>query len=144
MQTAQRTDVFDRLLARQALSQTAHQAIRRLDADMTDRRGEGERGAGQKVDSSGSRDLVTQRMIDVGSRVEAVLELVGRRDRYLLHELLKPRQGLVGAGVERWRQVVVVMTGEQRPDVQAGVVRSACENLVLAFREIDQRPRRAA
>lgn len=141
VQTARRDDVFDRFLARGALSQHAHQAVRRLDADMTERRGEGERGSGEKVDGSGACDLVTQRMIDAGDRVDEALRLVGRRDALLLHELLEPRQVLATNGLERWRMVVVVMTGESGKDAQPAVIRSACENLVHAYREIDARPR---
>ena len=144
VQTARRDDVFDRFLARGALSQHAHQAVRRLDADMTERRGEGERGAGEKVDGSGSRDLVTQRMLDAGDRVDEALRLIGRRDALVLHELLEPRQVLATNGVERWRMVVLMLTGEQRAEVQSGLIRNAAENLVLAFREMDNLPRRAA
>ena len=144
VQTARRDDVFDRFLARGAMSQPAHQAIRRLDADMTERRGEGERGSGEKVDGCGSRDLVTQRMLDAGARVDAALALIGRRDALVLHELLQPRQVLATNGMERWRMVVLMLTGEQRDEVQAGVIRSAAENLVLAYRDIDAAPRRAA
>lgn len=143
---ARRDDVFDRLLARQALSQAAHQAVRRLDADMTERRGDGasDRKLGERMGGTGTRDLVTQRMLDAGKRVDDALALIGRRDAALLRELLEPRQVMVDAGGERWRQVVVVLTGEQRQEVQAGVIRSACENLVLAYRDADNAPRRAA
>ena len=143
---ARRDDVFDRLLARQALSAAAHQAVRRLDADMTERRGDssGDRKLGERTGGSGTRDLVTQRMIDAGDRIEAALALIGRRDAALLRELLEPRQVMVGEGVERWRQVVVVLTGETGKDAQAAVLRAACENLVLAYREVDNAPRQRA
>lgn len=143
---ARRDDVFDRLLARQALSGAAHQAVRRLDADMTERRGDGsgDRKLGERMGAAGTRDLVTQRMIDAGDRVEAALALIGRRDAALLRELLEPRQVMVGEGVERWRQVVVIMAGETHQHAQGAVVRAASENLVLAYREVDNRPRRAA
>ena len=92
VQAARRDDVFDRLLARGALSASAHAAVRRLDADMTERRGEGHaQERGPKVDCQTSRELVTQRTLDAGARVDRALGLVGRRDAALLQELLEPR-----------------------------------------------------
>ena len=147
---ARRDDVFDRLLARQALSSAAHQAVRRLDADMTERRGDGasDRKLGERMGGSGTRDLVTQRMIDAAVRVDGVkdgvLPRVGLRDAALLRELLEPRQVMETADVERWRQVVAVVGGEARRDLQSKVVSDACEALVEAYREVDQQPRKAA
>ena len=144
VQTARRDDVFDRLLARGALSQSAHQAIRRLDADMTERRGEGERGSGEKVDGGGARDLVTQRMLDAGDRVDGlergVLPRVGRRDAGLLREMLEPRRVITG-GLDRWRLVVATITGETNQHAQSAVLRAACDNLALAYQELDRTPR---
>lgn len=139
VQAARRDDVFDRLLARAALSAKAHAAVRRLDADMTERRGEG-RGQerGPKVDCQTSRDLVTQRTLDAGARVEGALALVGRRDAALLRELLEPRLVLAGDALDRWRAVVRLITGESRPEVQAGAVRAASENLAWAYAEVDR------
>ena len=147
VQTARRDDVFDRFLSRGALSQHAHQAIRRLDADMTERRGEGERGAGEKVDGSGARDLVTQRMIDAGDRIDGlengVLPRVGRRDAGLLREFLEPRRVITG-GLNRWRLVVATLTGETNEQAQGAALRASCDNLALAYQEIDRAPRRRA
>lgn len=143
VQSARRDDVFDRLLARGALSASAHAAVRRLDADLTERRGEGRsQERGPKVDCQTSHDLVTQRTLDAGARVERALGLVGRRDAALLQELLEPRLVLAGAPVERWREVVRLITGEGRPEVQAGAVRAASENLAWAYAEVDRARRR--
>ena len=115
MERAHCSDVFDRLLSRQALSPAAHQAIRRLEADMTERRGEGDRGESMKVDGSGSRELVTQRMVDAGARVEAAFSQVGLRDAKLLRELLQPRHVLVQSIAEKQPdgQVVRVPVAER-------------------------------
>ncbi len=143
VRTARRDDVFDRLLARGALSASAHAAVRRLDADMTERRGEGHaQERGPKVDCQTSRDLVTLRTLDAGARVDRALGLIGRRDAALLRELLEPRLVQAGAALDRWRAVVRLITGEARPEVQAGAVRSACENLAWAYAEVDRAKRR--
>jgi len=140
---ARRDDVFDRLLARGALSASAHAAVRRLDADMTERRGQGHaQERGPKVDCQTSRELVTQRTLDAGARVDRALGLVGRRDAALLRELLEPRLALAGAALDRWRAVVRLITGEARPEVQAGAVRSAGENLTWAYAEVDRARKR--
>jgi len=139
VQGARRDDVFDRLLARGALSASAHAAVRRLDADMTERRGEGHaQERGPKVDCQTTRDLVTLRTLDAGVRVDRALGLVGRRDAALLHELLEPRRVLADTALDRWRAVVRLITGEARPEVQAGAVRSAAENLAWAYAEVDR------
>ena len=143
VQSARRDDVFDRLLARGALSASAHAAVRRLDADMTERRGQGHaQERGPKVDCQTSRELVTQRTLDAGARVDRALGLVGRRDAALLRELLEPRLALAGAALDRWRIVVRLITGEARAEVQAGAVRSAGENLAWAYAEVDRARKR--
>ncbi len=143
VQSARRDDVFDRLLARGALSASAHAAVRRLDADMTERRGQGHaQERGPKVDCQTSRELVTQRTLDAGARVDRALGLVGRRDAALLRELLEPRLAPAGAALDRWRAVVRLITGEARPEVQAGAVRSAGENLAWAYAEVDRARKR--
>jgi hypothetical protein len=143
-QGTRRDDVFDRLQARGALSAGAHGAVRRLEADMTERRGQGHaQERGPKVDCQTSRELVTQRSLDAGDRVDRALGLVGRRDATLLRELLEPRHVLAGDGLDRWRSVVRVITGEARPEVQAGAVRGAAENLAWAYAELDRGRRRA-
>ncbi len=141
--SARRDDVFDRLLSRGALSASAHAAVRRLDADMTERRGQGHaQERGPKVDCQTSRELVTQRTLDAGARVERSLDLVGRRDAALLRELLEPRLVLAGEALDRWRVVVRLITGEARPEVQAGAVRAAGENLAWAYAEVDRARKR--
>jgi len=143
VQSARRDDVFDRLLARGALSASAHAAARRLDADMTERRGQGHaQERGPKVDCQTSRELVTQRTLDAGARVDRALGLVVRRDAALLRELLEPRLVLAGEALDRWRAVVRLITGEARPEVQAGAVRSAGENLAWAYAEVDRARKR--
>lgn len=150
VQAAQRQDVFHRLHARGALTDVQLTAVRRLETDMAERRGEGDRPApGMAVDCSGSRAAITDRQIAAGDRIDGhaprgVLLRVGLRDAVLLREMLDPRRvmptssdGLDGRP-ERWRTVVTLVAGESRYDHQTTVLKGACDNLALAYREIDQ------
>jgi hypothetical protein len=164
VQTARREDVFDRLLRAPDKAEDTDRyaamldAVRRLEGDMIERRGDGGNGGSVEfIDGRGSRELVTQRMLDAAKRVEAVMAVCGFRSAALLRELIEPKQVVVESlvsknsdgdearqavsGPERWRQVVVVMAGERHSNSQGAVVRAACDNLMLAYREIDQRPR---
>ena len=142
---AQRKDVFRRMMEDTSLSTAGFDAARRLELDMAERRGSSGGGTGEKVSGTGARDLVTQRMLDAGDRVEAALARVGRRDAAFLRELMEPRQVVdVPVPADRWKQVVAVMLGETNANAQGAALRSAVENLAWAYREIDNAPRHAA
>ena len=141
---AHRKDIFSRMLDGRLLSVAAFDAIRRLEADTTERRPPSGGSTGERVSSSGAKDVLSQRMLEAGRRVDAALGLIGRRDAAFLRELLEPHQVELGPPAERWRQVVRVMLGETQANAQAAALRSAVENLAWAYRELDNMPRRAA
>lgn len=141
VQAAQRQDVFHRLHARGALTAVQLTAVRRLEIDMAERRGEGDRPApGMAVDCSGSRAAITDRQIAAGQRVDRSLALVGLRSAALLREMVEPTRIPVDQP-DRWRVVVSIMAGETRFDQQAATVREACDNLAYAHRTVDQQAR---
>jgi hypothetical protein len=59
----------------------------------------------------------------------------------MLIELINPRQVMVAELHEHWRQVVVIFSGETERHAQGAAVRAACDNLAMAYREIDHAPR---
>ncbi len=137
---AHRADVFEILHARGGLAEAELKAARRLEADMGLRAGLFRPGeAWVRVDAQGCSEGVTQRMVDAGRRVEAALAAVGPRQALLLRALVEPAMTR-GAGID-WREVVARETREDNPHVQAAMVRSACDNLALAYRAIDAAPR---
>ena len=142
---AQRQDVFARLYARSALTTPQLDAVRRLERDMAERRGEGDGGGGglgTRVDCA--RPIpVSDRSIAAAERVEAAFARIGRRDAELLTELLEPRRVLT-TEAERWRVVVRLITGETHSHAQGAAIRAAADNLAQAYRECDHSPRRAA
>ena len=153
--SVRRDDVFHRFHARSALSDAALTSIRRLDEDLTERAAEGRQGHGDKVDGSAHRRDITVDQIEAAERVDAVLAKMGRRDAALLLELLRPARVLTNSYMEpgknghpperveteRWRLVVRLLCGEVHVNAQGAVLRSACENLALAYRELDAEPK---
>lgn len=84
---------------------------------------------------------LTQQMIDAGKRLDEAHGEIGRGDAQLLRALVEP---LVMLGEIRvWRVVVLKVTGESERHAQAARVRSAVENLRLAYEVIDERERKA-
>ena len=150
-----RDDVFHRLHARGALSDIALLSIRRLDEDLAERAAEGRQGHSDKVDGGCVRRDITVQQIAVAERVEAVLGKMGRRDGALLVEMLRPCRVVTCVTVElgpdggpvkrveteRWRLVVRLICGEAHLHAQGAALRSAVENLALAYREYDAEPR---
>lgn len=150
VQTAKRSDVFSRVLLltdRSAADQerltASLAAVRRLEHDVALRAGVTGGGFGIHVDQ-GRPIPISDVSLLAGDRIKAVLALVGRRDAALLAELIEPRQVMTSDEQERWRQVVVMFTGETLPHAQSSAVRGACDNLARAYWEIDQAPRAKA
>jgi hypothetical protein len=138
---AYRADVFDILHGRGALSDTELAAARRLETDMGLRVGLFRpSNLYVLVDDQGAVEGATQRMLEAGARVEQALAAVGPRQAVLLRSLVEP--AIIHGRVVDWRAVVARETGETNPHVQAAMVRSACDNLALAYRAIDNPPRR--
>lgn len=138
--SAFRRNVFGALLRAGALSQSQHDAAMRLTSDWATWKGlDGRPEELVRVDGGeGRRELVTDRMIAAGRRVEAALGDVGRADRGLL-------AALVADAVEAdrpapWRQTVADVTGERREKEQREKVVNALENLRLWY----EAPRRRA
>jgi hypothetical protein len=141
---AYRSDVFDLLMSRNGLSVCEHEAARKLQADIATRAGLNAPEVNLVViDSSGSREVVTTRMLDAGRRVDAVLLYCGYETARLLRALIEPTaiQGLVIV----WRSVVKTTTGIEESHAQAALVQIACRNLMHAYRTFeDQEIRRSA
>jgi hypothetical protein len=139
--SAHRTDVFEILRARGSLSEAELGAARRLETDMGLRAGLFRPdNTYVLVDSQGAVEGATQRMIAAGERVEQALAAVGPRQALLLRALIEP--GVVHGRVVDWRAVVARETAEANSHVQAAMVRSACDNLALAYQAVDAQPRR--
>lgn len=138
--SAFRRNVFGALLRAGALSQNQHDAALRLTTDWAVWKGlDGRPDEMVRVDGgSACAELVTDRMMAAGRRVEAALGDVGRADRALL-------AALIGDAVEAdrpqpWRRTVAQVTGETREKEQREKVVNALENLRLWY----EAPRRAA
>jgi hypothetical protein len=138
--SALRRNAFSALLRAGALTQNQHDAALRLMTDWAIWKGlDGRPDALMRVDGGGGRaELVTDRMLAAGRRVEAALGDVGRADRRLL-------AALIGEAVEAdrprpWRTLVAEVAGETREKEQRATVVSALENLRLWY----EAPRRVA
>ena len=139
---AHRADVFEILHGRGGLSDAQLAAGRRLETDMALRVGLFRpSNLYVLVDDQGAVEGATQRMIEAGARVEQALAAIGPRQALLLRGLVEP--AIIHGRVVDWRAVVARETGEGNPHVQAAMVRSACDNLALAYQAIDNPPRRA-
>lgn len=141
---AYRSDVFDLLKGRGALSEAQHQAARRLQVLYADAAGVG--GAGPALEvidgATGQREAVNGRMIAASAERDAILTSVGHTAAHLLAALIAPC--IVHGQIIAWRAVVQRVTGEAEPSAQASRVRAACEDLMQAFRARDMQPRRIA
>jgi hypothetical protein len=139
-----RQDVFDSLLARGALSQGAHAAVRRLQDDIAvlhrTARGGG-CGFTPRVDRSVDPEAFTDARRRAGARIEAVLALAGSASAALLAALCE--SDTVFGRAADWRAVVAAHTAERLPDAQAAVLRAACENLAGAYAAVDRKGRKA-
>jgi hypothetical protein len=134
---AHRADVFERLHERGSLSDAQLAAVRRLERDMGVR--QGSYGAPVnllKVDSQGRPGGATERMLEAGERVEAALAASGPRSALLLRALLDA--AVLKGEAAAWREAVRRETGEENPHGQAAAVRAACDNLQLAYQDLDR------
>ena len=140
---AHRLDVFSLLHSRKgaegkpALTDQQLQAARRLENLIAIAYGhERPEISMDRVDKAQATasEQITQAMIDASGLLKLVLGKCGRRDAELLCALMSGAGARLGSG---WRQTVERVTGEANDKAQAAVVRSACENLGLAWREID-------
>ena len=133
---AHRTDVFERLHERGSLSDGQLSAVRRLEQDIGVRAGLFRPPADLvKVDAQARVEGATQRMLEAGRRVDTALAATGPRCALLLRALVEPGV-LKGASVD-WREVTARETAETNPHAQAARVRTACDNLMLAYQAID-------
>lgn len=141
---ARRADAFTSLKG--SLSAQQWSASQRYVTDQLRRAGVNPNDAWRPsaVDASGSRELVTQSMIDAGGRVERAHAKIGRMDARLLAALVGPM--LRGEPPAPWRDVVASVAGVWEPHRQAERICGVCDNLDLAYDEIDRedlRDRRA-
>jgi hypothetical protein len=137
---AHRSDVFERLHGRGALSDAGLAAARRLERDVGLRAGRFRPASLVLVDSQGSAAGATERMVEAGRRVEAALATLGARQAALLRALVEPPM-LRGELVD-WRAATLRETGEKTPHGQATAVRLACEDLASTYKSLDRAPRR--
>jgi hypothetical protein len=134
---AHRLDVFDRLQARGALSETAVAAVRRLQEDMSQlhRTGLGVRDFAPRVDVRAEPGAFAEARLRAGQRVQAALDLAGPVSARVLRGLCES-PAILGQNLD-WRAVVEIETGERLPDAQGAALRAAAENLAGAYRLID-------
>lgn len=129
MVSAYRSNVFTVLLKAQTIHQGHYNAAQTLIEDWAEWKGlDGKPGQGEFVDGgSGCPELITDRMIIAGKRVNRTLDQVGPMDRDLLSAFMV-------ATVEEdrpmaWRGIVQKITAIDQRDRQSTLVVSALENL---------------
>ncbi len=133
---AHRTDVFERLHERGSLSAGQLAAVRRLEQDIGLRAGLFRSATDLvKVDAQAKVDGATQRMLEAGRRVDSALAASGPRCALLLRALVEP--GVLKGAMVDWREVTARETAETNPHAQAARVRTACDNLMLAYQALD-------
>lgn len=145
---ANRSDGFDLMHAAKGLTDDQHRASRRLFRAWCLRAGVRDRARPGldvgKVDG-GRRDpssRVTDAMIQAGREIAFCLKFVGPVSAKVLEGQISP---LVDEGrIIVWRVHVELATGEKNKDVQGGLLRTACENLRLAYEAWDDHCRDAA
>jgi hypothetical protein len=100
-----------------------------------------------RVDENEDGGGVLDRRLEAGAKVDAVLKLVGARDKWLLVELiertvrvhiLQDEGGAESGRIEGWRANVAYITGEENPVAQGTAVRCACANLSEAYKQLDE------
>ena len=137
-----RVDVFSLLHERKALTDPQLIAVRRLEVLIGTASGHERPEQGERVDSSSEGapgQNVTQTMIDAHADLRAIMREVGITNGKLLNALLAPVDG--PAALTRWRDTVFSVTAETNDKAQAAMVRTACENLALAWQAFDYRAR---
>lgn len=139
---ASRVDVFSLLHERKALTDPQLIGVRRLEVLIGHAYGHERPEQGERVDTSSQGapgQNVTQTMIDAHAELREVMGEVGITNRRLLNALLAPTD--CPAVLTRWRKTVADITREERSEVQSAMIRTACENLALAWQQFDYRAR---
>lgn len=139
---ASRIDVFSLLHERKALNDPHLIAVRRLEVLIGHAYGHERPEQGERVDTSSQGapgQNVTQAMIDAHGDLKLIMREVGFTNARLLTALLAPVDS--PSILTRWRKTVEDSTKEKRPEVQAAMIRTACENLALAWQSFDYRAR---
>ena len=137
-----RVDVFSLLHERKALTDPQLIAVRRLEVLIGVAYGHEKPEQGERVDTSSQGapgQNVSQTMIDAHADLRSVMREIGITNARLLNALLAPTEG--PAALTRWRKTVSDVTREGRPEVQSAMIRTACENLALAWQSFDYRAR---
>jgi hypothetical protein len=138
-----RLDVFSLLHERKALTDPQLIAVRRLEVLIGTASGHERPEQGMdRVDSSTSGapgQNISQAMIDASGELRIIMREIGFTNARLLMALLAPENS--PAVMTRWRQTVADITREERSEVQAAMIRTACENLALAWQAFDYRAR---
>lgn len=136
---AARMDAFSAL--QNGMPEASYSAARRLQNDITIRKGEQDRGRNlDRVDCDGPTDR-TDAMIAAAKRIEAVFARIGDHTQWLLTELASPSD-VMRLNHTTWRTIVQYITGEEDAMSQGAAVRHACRELALAYAELDRLPRR--
>lgn len=139
IQTAKRMDAFAAL--EEGMPVASYVAARRLQADITIRKGEQDRGRNlDRVDCDSQTDR-TDAMIAAAKRIEAVFARIGGHTQWLLTELASPSD-VMRLNHTTWRTIVQYITGEEDAMSQGAAVRHACRELAVAYAELDRLPRR--
>lgn len=88
----------------------------------------------ERVDEGGGDKGRTDLMVEAGQRLDEAHRALGRMSVVVLRALVEP---MMAGEVRLWRELVRAATGEADRTAQATVVRTACEDLRLAYDEID-------
>lgn len=136
---ARRQDVFDLLRGRGSLSQSAFDAVRRLQADLAVLHRSSAATLAPRVDRSRRSADFDDARRSAGARAGRALAISGPASARLLSALCEP--GAVMGRSADWRAAVERETGERLPDAQGARVRAACENLAEAYAIIDRERR---
>lgn len=135
---ARRPDVFALLHERKALTDPQLIAVRRLETLIATAYGhERPEQSLDRVDRSSQGapgQNITTAMIDASRDLRTIMREVGFTNARLLNAILDPK---IKSDPREWRKTVSDTTGEARHEVQAAMIRSACENLALAFQAFD-------
>lgn len=133
--SAYRSNVFNLLLERRAISTNQHNAVYRLSQDWAKWKGlDGKPDCGNAgfVDGGGGcREIVTDRMIAGGKEVRAILDQIPPIERRLLEAFMVST--VEDDCVTVWRVTVEKVTGETGKNLQTKAVVAAVELLRQAY-----------
>lgn len=137
---ASRVDVFGELHKRKSLSDTHLIAAKRLEVLIGVAYGHEQPDRGERVDGNANIGPPGQKigdtMIDAMGIYRGLMKEVGFTNARLLRGLLEPVDV-----AQDWRKTVLDVTREARSEVQSAMIRTACENLALAWQAFDYRAR---